>query len=53
MPHALIASFNGSTKQATLEFAQKYHEIPCISLVDFDNNCPKTSVEVAEYLKQN
>lgn len=53
MPHALIAVNNWDTKIATLEFAKKYPDVPSISLVDFDNNCAQTSVEVAQYLKQN
>jgi nicotinate phosphoribosyltransferase len=47
MPHALIACFYGDTVRATLEFAKQYPEVPCISLVDFQNNCANTAVDVA------
>lgn len=47
IPHALIASFGGDTVEATLAFAKKYPDVPCISLVDFDNDCAKTAVDVA------
>lgn len=47
-PHALIACFEGDTTEATLAFARQYPEVPCISLVDFHNDCPKTALEVAE-----
>ncbi|MBI5732414.1 quinolinate phosphoribosyl transferase [Candidatus Jorgensenbacteria bacterium] len=48
MPHALIACFNGDTVEASLEFAKQYPDIPCISLVDFDNDCSKTALDVAD-----
>ena len=51
MPHALIACFNGSTVAATLAFAKKYSGVPCISLVDFHNDCVFTSLAVAEIFK--
>ncbi len=48
IPHALIACFGGDTVEATLAFAREYPEVPCISLVDFHNDCVKTSLEVAD-----
>lgn len=51
IPHALIACFMGNTVNATLAFAKDYPDVPCISLVDFHNNCVKTSLEVAERFK--
>jgi len=51
MPHALIACFNGDTVAATIAFAKAYPEVPCISLVDFKNDCVKTALEVAEAMK--
>lgn len=51
IPHALIACFGGDTAAATLEFAKKYPEVPAISLVDFENDCVKTSLEVADAFK--
>ncbi len=53
MPHALIACFNGNTASATLAFAASYPNIPCISLVDFENNCVKTAIEVAQAMRSN
>ncbi len=50
-PHALIACFNGDTTEATLAFARQYPDVPCISLVDFHNDCVKTSLEVANRFK--
>ncbi len=51
MPHALIACFNGDTVRATLAFAKQYPEVPCISLVDFHNDCANTAVNVANAFK--
>gem|GEM_PF-3468966 len=36
-----------------MAFANKYPDVPVISLVDFENNCGKTAVEVGQYLKEN
>ena len=61
MPHALIAYFKpgemagkwkNATAEATLWFARTYPKVNCISLVDFDNNCPETSLEVALRLEK-
>lgn len=51
MPHALIACFGGKTVAATLAFAKEYPEVLCISLVDFENDCAMTAVEVANAFK--
>jgi nicotinate phosphoribosyltransferase len=51
MPHALIACFNGNTVAATLAFAKQYPEVPCISLVDFHNDCASTAIDVAHAFK--
>ncbi|OGZ99674.1 MAG: hypothetical protein A3D57_04310, partial [Candidatus Sungbacteria bacterium RIFCSPHIGHO2_02_FULL_46_12] len=51
IPHALIACFGGDTVEATLAFAREFPEVPCISLVDFQNDCVKTSLEVADRFK--
>lgn len=51
IPHALIACFEGDTTEATLAFAKQYPNVPCISLVDFHNDCPKTALEVARRFK--
>jgi nicotinate phosphoribosyltransferase len=53
VPHALIAAFGGSTVKAAVAFARKYHEAMNISvLVDFDNNCAVTAVQVARAFKE-
>jgi nicotinate phosphoribosyltransferase len=51
VPHALIAAYAGDTVAATRKFAD--HIGPgarLISLVDFHNDCVRTSLEVAEAL---
>ena len=51
VPHALIAAYAGDTVAATRKFAD--HVSPgarLISLVDFHNDCVRTSLEVAEAL---
>lgn len=46
-PHALIAFYEGDTSAATLAFAKHYLDVNAIALVDFHNDCVKTSLEVA------
>lgn len=50
IPHALIALHGGSTVAAAEAFAKKYPDMPLIALVDFDNDCVRTSLEVAKAL---
>jgi nicotinate phosphoribosyltransferase len=51
VPHALIAAYGGDTVLATRKFADCIGpEVKLISLVDFENDCPRTSVEVARAL---
>jgi nicotinate phosphoribosyltransferase len=51
VPHALIAAYDGDTVLATQKFAEFIDpEVRVISLVDFDNDCVKTSLEVARVL---
>lgn len=47
VPHALIAALGGDTVAATIAFARAYPEVPCISLIDFDNDCVNTALAVA------
>ena len=48
VPHALIAAYGGDTVLATRKFAERIGpEVRLISLVDFENDCVRTSVEVA------
>ncbi len=53
MPHALIACFEGNTVEATRAFALAYPDVPCVSLVDFDNDCVKTALDVANHFQAN
>ena len=51
VPHALIAAYRGDTVAATRKFADHLGpEVRLISLVDFHNDCVRTSLEVAEGL---
>jgi nicotinate phosphoribosyltransferase len=51
VPHALIAAYGGDTVLATRKFAERIGpEVRVISLVDFENDCVRISVEVARAL---
>ncbi|HTW84246.1 MAG TPA: hypothetical protein VMD91_09285 [Candidatus Sulfotelmatobacter sp.] len=51
VPHALIAAYAGDTVLATRKFAQYIDPaVNVISLVDFDNDCVRTSLAVARAL---
>lgn len=51
VPHALIAAYGGDTVMATKKFAEYLDEsVNVISLVDFENDCVRTSLEVARSL---
>ncbi|TVR66819.1 MAG: quinolinate phosphoribosyl transferase [Gemmatimonadales bacterium] len=48
VPHALIAAYGGDTVAATQAFVRHMPEsVNVISLVDFENDCVRTSLEVA------
>lgn len=55
MPHAMIAAFGGDTVEATLAFARylRAHEpdVQVMSLVDYENNAVRTSLEVARAMR--
>jgi len=54
IPHALIACYRGDTVLATAKFYEhiaKGADIKVIALVDYHNDCVRTSLEVAEKLK--
>ena len=55
MPHAMIATFGGDTVAATLAFARylREHEpdVQVMSLVDYENNAVRTSLEVARAME--
>lgn len=51
VPHALIAAYGGDTVLATKKFAELSEpDVAVISLVDFENDCVRTSLEVARAL---
>ena len=51
VPHALIAAYGGDTALATRKFAEHIGPgVKLISLVDFENDCVRTSLEVARAL---
>lgn len=56
MPHAMIAAFGGDTVAATLAFARylRQHEpdVQVMSLVDYENNAVRTSLEVARAMRE-
>jgi nicotinate phosphoribosyltransferase len=48
VPHALIAAYGGDTVLATKKFAEYIDpDVQIITLVDYDNDCVATSLEVA------
>jgi nicotinate phosphoribosyltransferase len=54
IPHALIACYRGDTALATSKFYEhiaKGTDIRVIALVDYHNDCVRTSLEVADKLK--
>jgi nicotinate phosphoribosyltransferase len=51
VPHGLIAAYEGDTVAAAKDFAKRYaDEVNVTVLVDWENNSPKTAVEVADAL---
>jgi len=51
VPHALIAAYDGDTVLATKKFAQYTDpSVQIITLVDYDNDCAQTSLDVARAL---
>jgi nicotinate phosphoribosyltransferase len=53
IPHALIAAYDGGTTVAIEKFRQYYPGVSAIALVDFENDCVKTSLECAHRLGEN
>jgi nicotinate phosphoribosyltransferase len=55
MPHAMIAAFNGDTVEATLAFARYLRaeepDVQVLSLVDYENDAVRTSLEVARAVR--
>ncbi len=51
VPHALIAAYGGDTVLATKKFAEHIDPaIQVMTLIDYDNDCVKTALEVADAL---
>lgn len=51
VPHALIAAYGGDTVLATRKFAEHMAEdVKLVTLVDFENDCVRTSLEAARAL---
>ncbi|HLS47485.1 MAG TPA: hypothetical protein VK012_03140 [Gemmatimonadales bacterium] len=51
VPHALIAAYGGDTVLATCKFAEHVEPgIRLVTLVDFENDCVRTSLEAARAL---
>jgi nicotinate phosphoribosyltransferase len=50
IPHALIVAYGGDTALATAKFDQHIPGVNIVALVDFDNDCVKTSLETARRL---
>ncbi|HEV8356613.1 MAG TPA: hypothetical protein VGQ17_07560, partial [Gemmatimonadales bacterium] len=51
VPHALIAAYGGDTALATAKFAEHMEpNVRLVTLVDFENDCVRTSLEVARAL---
>jgi nicotinate phosphoribosyltransferase len=51
VPHALIAAYHGDTALATKKFAEFMDpQVQIVTLVDYENDCVRTSLEVARAL---
>jgi nicotinate phosphoribosyltransferase len=51
VPHALIAAYGGDTTLATRKLAEFMHpDVQIVTLVDYENDCVRTSLEVARAL---
>lgn len=48
IPHAFIAINDGDTVETAGQFSNNFPDVPLIVLVDFENDCVKTSLEVAK-----
>lgn len=51
IPHALMAVNNGDTLASARQFMKHYPDVNLIALVDFENDCVRTSLELARALK--
>ena len=51
VPHSLIAAYGGDTVRASRAFATHVTGVDLIALVDYENDCVRTSLEVARALE--
>ena len=51
VPHSLIAAYGGDTVRASKAFADHVQGVDLIALVDYENDCVRTSLEVARALE--
>jgi nicotinate phosphoribosyltransferase len=51
VPHSLIAAYDGDTARAAMAFASHCSGVELIALVDYENDCVRTSLEVARALE--
>ena len=51
VPHSLIAAYGGDTVRASRAFATHVPGVDLIALVDYENDCVRTSLEVARALE--
>ncbi|MFL5614756.1 MAG: quinolinate phosphoribosyl transferase [Gemmatimonadaceae bacterium] len=51
VPHSLIAAYGGDTVRASKAFAAHVPGVDLIALVDYENDCVRTSLEVARALE--
>lgn len=51
IPHALIAAYDGNTVRASQAFAAHVQGVDLIALVDYENDCVRTSLDVARALE--
>ena len=51
VPHSLIAAYDGDTVRASKSFATHCSGVDLIALVDYENDCVRTSLEVARALE--
>ena len=51
VPHSLIAAYDGDTVRASKAFAAHCVGVDLVALVDYENDCVRTSLEVARALE--
>jgi nicotinate phosphoribosyltransferase len=51
VPHSLIAAYDGDSVRASQAFASHVQGVDLIALVDYENDCVRTSLEIARALE--